>query len=277
MKFQFLTENKTTHDRILAEHGLSIYIEGGGKKILFDAGETNVFASNAEVMGVDLSQVDLAVVSHGHSDHTGGFPLFCRLNGKAPIYLHKNAYRKSHGFEDGKIEEDVCGILWTDEQKKEMEDRIHYTDGTCRITEDIVITGTIPAGEGFTPTERFYYYDENGEAVEDDMSHEQALVIREEDGLYIFSGCSHRGILNAVYEAKRLFPEEPVAAIVAGMHLYVATAEDRARVVEELKTCAVDRLYPVHCTGMDAICDLRIAFGDRCVIAEAGGTYGSQG
>jgi len=76
MKISFLTENKTDREGILAEHGLSVHIETGNRKILFGAGASDIFAYNAERMGIDLARIEMAVVSHGHYDHTGGFPLF---------------------------------------------------------------------------------------------------------------------------------------------------------------------------------------------------------
>ncbi len=273
MKFSFLVENRTNHEGILAEHGLSIYIETEEKTILFDAGASDAFAVNADRMGIDLAAADLAVISHGHYDHTGGFPLFCRRNRTAPIYLHKNAFRRSHGFSNGKIEERMCGIRWNEEQRKLLDDRIHYTDGVCRITENIAVTGTIPYAEGFEPSERFYYYNVNGEPVEDDMSHEQALVIREEDGLYVFSGCSHRGAVSALQAARALFPGEKTAAFVAGMHLYEADEQTRGKTVSEVAAADVGRVFPVHCTGLDAICDLRAALKERCILAGAGDTF----
>ena len=42
MKFSFLVENKTDNPGIMAEHGLSIYIETSEKRILFD-GEPQTF------------------------------------------------------------------------------------------------------------------------------------------------------------------------------------------------------------------------------------------
>ncbi|MBQ6401670.1 MAG: MBL fold metallo-hydrolase [Firmicutes bacterium] len=278
MKYQFLIENKTYHEGILAEHGLSIYIETEERKILFDAGASDAFSLNADRMGIDLSQVDLAVVSHGHSDHTEGFPLFSRINSAAPIYMHKNAFRLSHGFSDGKIEEEMSGIRWNDEVKRAMEDRIHFTDGPCWITDNIVISGTIPYAEGFVPSEKFYYYNLDGHPVEDDMSHEQCLVIREEEGLCVFSGCSHRGVISALNAAKELFPGEQVAVLVAGMHLYVADNQTRAALIEELAGADIGRVLPVHCTGMEATCEIKARLRDRCVIAGAGDTFhGSQG
>lgn len=273
MKFQFLVENKTNQEGILAEHGLSIFIETEEKKILFDAGASDAFAVNADRMGVDLAGADLAVISHGHYDHTGGVPLFCRINLGVPVYLHKNAFRLSHGMEKGEIEEKMCGIRWTEEQKKALESRIRYTDGSCRITENIALTGTIPVPDDFQPSERFYYYNINGEPVEDDMSHEQCLVIREPEGLYVFSGCSHRGVIPALQEAMRLFPREKIVALIAGMHLYSASRQTREKTVEEVLAQKIDRIFPVHCTGMDALCDLRQALGERCVIAMAGDSF----
>ena len=48
MKIYALMEN-ISHDECLAcEHGLSLYIEADGKKILFDTGASEKFAENAE-------------------------------------------------------------------------------------------------------------------------------------------------------------------------------------------------------------------------------------
>ena len=273
MKFSFLIENKTDNPGVVAEHGLSIYIEAHDKRILFDAGATSLILQNAKNMKVDLASVDYAVISHGHYDHTGGIPAFCEINAKAPVYIHRNAFRKSYGYEKGVMDKETCGILWSDEELDAMEDRIVFTNGPMEITDDIFITGTVPVGEDFQPTERFSYYNEEGELVEDDLSHEQCLVIREPEGIYIFSGCSHRGVLNALECGKSMFPGERVAALIAGTHLYSATEEDRKRVVDEIAGEGLDKVMPVHCTGINAICDLKARLGDKCVVATAGDVF----
>ncbi|MBQ3465498.1 MAG: MBL fold metallo-hydrolase [Firmicutes bacterium] len=278
MKFRFLMENKTFREGILAEHGLSIYIEAQGKKILFDAGDTNLFASNAAKMKVDLGAVDFAVVSHGHHDHTGGFPMFHQINPKAPIYIHRNALRVSYGTEGGALgeggvlDEQPCSIGWTDKELKGLADQLMFTDGPVEITEDIKLTGTIPYAEGFKPTDHFYCYD-GDELLPDDMSHEQCLVIREPEGLYIFSGCSHRGVISALNAGKSMFPGEKVAALIAGMHLYSAKKPDRQRVIDEIAAENIGKVIPVHCTGTDALCELKLMLGDKCVILQAGDEY----
>lgn len=273
IKITFLVENRTDNPGIMAEHGLSVYIEACGKKILFDAGATDVVISNAVKLGIALEDVDIAVISHGHYDHTGGFPEFCRINKKAPVYIHKNAFRESYGLSEGKLQGSNDGIRWTDAERKAVEKRLVYTDRPVMISEDICITGTVVCEDGFVPTERFYYRDETGRVREDDMSHEQCLVIRQPEGIYIFSGCSHRGIISAINTGKAMFPEEPTAAVIAGMHLYSASEDDRKKVVERLAEEKPGCIIPVHCTGIKAICDLKSKLGDQCVVATAGDTY----
>lgn len=275
--YKFLVENKTEHTGMLAEHGLSIYIEADGKKILFDAGATDIVIHNAEVMGVDLSDVDLAAVSHGHYDHTGGFPAFCDINKNAKIYIHKNAFRDSYGFRNGEPEDEKSGICWTEEECVALEERFIFTEGPAYITDNICITGTVPYAEGTNITENFYFKDEDSNWQKDDMSHEQVLVIRESDGLYIFSGCSHRGVISALEAGKSMFPGERVAVLVAGMHLYSASAEDRAYVVDQMAAEGLDKVMPVHCTGIKAICDLKTKLGDACVVAVAGDSFNGMG
>src|SRR5499433_1706624 len=53
--------------------GFSALVEYGGKRILFDTGNNaEIFAHNVEAKGIDLTQLDFAVVSHRHGHHTSG-------------------------------------------------------------------------------------------------------------------------------------------------------------------------------------------------------------
>ena len=104
IKIITLIENTQGHPECRAEHGLSFYIEMGERRILMDTGASDAFLTNAGKLGVDLGTVDTVVLSHGHYDHTGGAEAFLERNGKAPIYLHRNALAESYGLdEDGKM------------------------------------------------------------------------------------------------------------------------------------------------------------------------------
>lgn len=275
MKFQFLIENKTDTPGCVAEHGLSIYIEAQGKKLVFDAGASALFAQNAKKLDVDLSRAEALIISHGHYDHTGGVPEFCRINREAPLYIHKDAFYESYGTEKGKIEDKPCGIRWTEEERRQIEPRIIKTEEPVWLTENIVISGTIPADPNCQQTEHFYRRLPDNTLVLDDMAHEQILVIREKEGLYVFSGCSHKGVIPAVSYARKLFGGERIAALTAGMHLYSAGREMRERVVGQILSEKMDTVIPVHCTGINAICDLKATLGEKCIAAATGSSYGN--
>ena len=70
-----------------------------------------------------------------------------------------------------------------------------------------------------------------------------------------------------------MFPDERVAVLVAGMHLYEAGDADRARVIDEIVSENMDNVMPVHCTGIKAICDLKTRLGEKCTVLTAGDEY----
>ena len=79
MKLVVLADNNTYIDQYyLAEPALSIYIENGVKKYLFDTGYSDVYLKNAERLGIELESLDAVIISHGHNDHTGGFAFYPR-------------------------------------------------------------------------------------------------------------------------------------------------------------------------------------------------------
>ena len=78
----------------LAEHGLSVYLETGKHKLLVDTGATDAFLRNAEFLGIDLKEVDILILSHGHYDHGGGILTFSKINPRARIYISEDAFAK---------------------------------------------------------------------------------------------------------------------------------------------------------------------------------------
>ena len=274
MKFQFLLDNKTENSKCKAEWGLSVLIETGGKKILLDAGTTDMYKANAEALGVDLTEVDAMVISHGHFDHTGGVPSFVKLNEKAPVYLHRDGFYEAYGETDGEVETEACSIRWNEEEMEAVWPRIRFTGGVVELYDNVTLIGDIPDLEGYPATEQFWRRvekeDGSSELIPDTMSHEQVIVVEEEAGLYVFSGCSHRGVVPTLRHVQSLMPGKRIAGLIAGMHLYPASSEMRKKIVEEIARLDMDVVFPVHCTGMDAILQMKALMGDKCVVACAG-------
>ena len=94
MKIQNLVENEQGKNGCLAEHGLSVYLETGKHKLLVDTGATDAFLRNAEFLGIDLKEVDILILSHGHYDHGGGILTFSKINPRARIYIREDALAK---------------------------------------------------------------------------------------------------------------------------------------------------------------------------------------
>jgi 7,8-dihydropterin-6-yl-methyl-4-(beta-D-ribofuranosyl)aminobenzene 5'-phosphate synthase len=67
--------------------GFAALIEYGGKRILFDTGNNaEIFAQNVEAKGIDLRQLDFAIVSHRHGDHMSGLNHLLKVNPAVKIY-----------------------------------------------------------------------------------------------------------------------------------------------------------------------------------------------
>jgi len=251
MKLITLMENTTGREDLTAEHGLSLYIEACGKKILFDAGQTEAFAENAEKLGVDLQAVDLAILSHGHYDHSGGMLRFLRCNDRARLYVHKTAFEPHLNSTGAYIGPDQA-LLETG--------RVVMNPGTMTLAPGLVLTD-------FADAPRHYPLDSAGlmmaqgrDLLSEDFRHEQYLLIREGERCICISGCSHKGILNITKWAD---PD----VLVGGFHFMnidpqgpeKSRLDEAARVLLESKAA----FYTGHCTGLAPYDYLKRQMGAR--------------
>ena len=236
MKIRALMENTARAPEIFSEHGLSLYIETGKHRILFDTGQSGRFADNAERMGADLRAVDLAVLSHGHYDHGGGLERFLELNRTAPVYLSQYAFEPHWNGEKD---------IGLDPALRESP-RLRYVKERTVLDEGIEL---YPMA-GFSPEYPLrpdgLSTIREGRRMAEDFRHEQYLLIREGGKTVLFSGCSHAGILNI---AGWFEPD----LLVGGFHFKNLDPEGEGREVLEqaarvLKTHRT-RYVTCHCTG----------------------------
>ena len=235
MKITALTENTSCSPLIGCEHGLSLYIETRSHHILFDAGQSALFAENAEKLGVDLSGVDVAVLSHGHYDHGGGLSRFLKINSQAPVYLSRFAFEPHYNAAGKYIGLDTALM---------KSDRLVPTAEEYRIDDELTlyacnerqrIRGVDSAGLTCL---------HNGRYRPEDFRHEQFLLISEEEKRVLISGCSHKGILNIV---SWFCPD----VLVGGFHFMKKPLDQTlityAKELDGFNT----EYYTCHCTGVD--------------------------
>jgi len=249
MRIVTLLENTACREDLTCEHGLSLYIQTGDLRILFDAGQTDAFAKNAETLGIDLSKVDFAVLSHGHYDHGGGLRRFLEINKTAPVYLHKDAFMPHYNGAEKYIGLDETLLV---------SDRLIFADDKLEIAPGIILeSGDIPLPIPIDPAGLTVL--ENGQCLPEDFRHEQYLLIEDEGKRICFSGCSHKGILNI---AGHFRPD----VLIGGFHFMKLTPETDAR---RLAAAAEELLqYPTtyytgHCTGAAAFDFMKPIMGDR--------------
>lgn len=265
MKIVVLTENTVYRQGVLAEHGLSLYIEENEKRYLFDTGQSGVFLKNAEKLHIDIANLDGIVLSHGHYDHCGGFPDYAKKYELPKIYVREEAFAKKYHKAKETCRE--IGISWNRELAG---DHLVFTKELEEIDKDIFVLGKIPLKNEFESVAEGMFVEEKEEKVLDTMTDEQMLIIRNEAGLNIFLGCSHVGVINALSYVEETFPGEHIHLLFAGMHLSQVADKRLQKTMEEIEKRNIDVIIPVHCTGIMAITAMKQRFGEHCKIVHTG-------
>ncbi len=259
MKITVLSENISNLPNLQAEHGLSLFIETNGKKILFDMGQSDVFIKNAAFLGIDLAKIDFAVLSHGHYDHGGGIKSFFDVNKTAKVYLSTHAF-EPHYSSNGYIGLDIS--LKDNYRFIPIGDAMLINESMRIIPAETVPTSYAVEHYGLKAIE-------NNALIPDSFRHELYLEIVENGKKILISGCSHKGIFNIVSYFK---PD----VLVGGFHfMKIATDCDgvnklinSARILSEYDTL----YYTCHCTGVKQFEILKEQMGDKLHYISTGTT-----
>jgi len=277
MRVTSLIENSRVEarDDLDAEFGLSVHIEANGKKILFDMGASDAFARNATALGIDISEVELAVVSHQHFDHGGGLEHFFETNQHAPVYLRESPIA-DRWFKAFAVIKRPIGL--DRELFDRFPDRMEFISGMRVIATGIYLLTGIGSTHPRPRGNSRLFVESNGMLRRDTFDHELAMVIHEDDGMVVFTGCSHHGILNLIDAATAQFPRIPIKAVFGGFHLiglpfYNSMAASRIevrdigfRILEKVR----GTVYTGHCTGEKAFGILGDVMGDALQLFPTG-------
>jgi 7,8-dihydropterin-6-yl-methyl-4-(beta-D-ribofuranosyl)aminobenzene 5'-phosphate synthase len=286
MKITTLIEDTKQDDRLVNEFGLSLFIESNGTNILLDTGSSGCFLQNSNILGVDLKKIKYAIITHAHADHAGGLDTFLKTNDTATVYMHKNAVYEHYGNIGAKLPPFIGRIVHPlvknskafskyigldKDTIKRHEKRIKFITKMVEISNDIFlitdISNSFPKPEG----NKFLLALKNGRLAEDDFKHELILLIKENDGIVVFSGCCHNGILNIIETVKHLFKDQTIKAIVGGLHLKLqpqkdnmaGTRKDVEFIASEIIDRGIQRICTGHCTGSKAYNLLRNRLNER--------------
>ena len=259
MRATVLVDNLSANG-LEGEWGLAFYLDYQGQQILLDTGASDLFARNADALGLDLGKIAFGVLSHAHWDHANGMETFFTRNTTAPFYLRQECgetcYDKTPegGWQYEGIQR---GLLET------YASRLRRVTGTASPLPGVTLLPHTTPGLAQRGQAAGMYRREGEDWVPDDFAHEQSLIFTTPKGLVIFNSCCHAGADTIVTEAAAAFPGQPLYAIVGGFHLYRTPEPEVRAFARRLAETGVRHVVTGHCTGQPAYDILAKVLGSR--------------
>ncbi|MBO4873304.1 MAG: MBL fold metallo-hydrolase [Lachnospiraceae bacterium] len=257
LRITVLNDNRNANPILGCEHGLSLFLESGEKKILFDTGNTDLFLKNAEKLGIRPEEAEMIVLSHGDYDHTGGLRY---LPGGQKLLAHPacTSYRIS------RTRGTFAGMPM-EAQEIQKKYRTAFSREPVALGGKVTFLGEIERKTDFEG-KNFPMIDREGKIYP--CPDDSGLMIETPQGLIVISGCAHSGICNTVEYAKKLSGTKKVCAVLGGFHLL--TMDAAAQKTIDYMRENVEKVYLAHCTA-DEVCEaFREQMPDRTEVLGAG-------
>jgi 7,8-dihydropterin-6-yl-methyl-4-(beta-D-ribofuranosyl)aminobenzene 5'-phosphate synthase len=247
-----LIENsRGEHLALRTEHGISFLIEKDGHKALFDTGQSGGFIDNAAQLNLSLTDIEYAVISHGHYDHSGGFRSLTEISGSFALITGK-------GFFDRKYATDGVSYEYLGNNFDEsllVAKGIRHTvvsEPATEILPGIFVLTAFPRIHFDEVINPRFVLETDGGFVPDPFGDEIALAVETKEGFVVLLGCSHPGMKNMLSAAAALLPG-PLYAVIGGTHLVEATSASLASSVAYLQEKGFRAIGVSHCTGKIAV------------------------
>ena len=272
MKIKTLVENTSISEEFVSEHGLCLYLETKKHKLLFDLGASALFVENAQKLMVNLSEIDLVIISHGHYDHGGGLKAFLQVNSKAKIYLHQNAFDKYYASKAGGSK----AYVGLDEELL-PNDRFVLVGDHLIIDDELELVSNIKCTRPTSSRNQNLLKELGSSLVQDDFVHEQNLLIKENGKIILVTGCAHNGIENIIDHFHDT-NDGSLSHVVGGFHLYNRSSDtyEDPLVISEIgqyfKNTGL-QYYTGHCTGVEPYKTLKDIMGDQIKYITTGSQF----
>lgn len=270
-----------------AHHGLSLLITthhgSDTHTLLFDAGpEDATFLRNAGILGIDFGAVEAVVLSHGHWDHAGGLVAAVKAVAGArgagtPCFVHPGMFVE-RGNQRPSGEFFPFEPVPSPAQLTAAGARIVNTrEPQVAAGGTFYISGEVPRVTGYeTGLPGHMRRSADGKGWEPDpliMDERFVSVHVKDKGQFIFSACSHAGLINVLKHARGLFPAVPLYGAMGGLHLSGSTEKIIPDTIRDLQTFGLKLVAPGHCTGWRALTAMASVFGDELAPSAVGKKY----
>ena len=243
------------------EWSFSALYESETESVLFDTGfHEDTVLHNAKILGKDLSKVEKVILSHFHSDHTGGLlklrKTYKELNNKAftKVYV-------ARGFFNQRFAPDVSKVgpgnyADSSKWKKDAEElgiNFIILDSHYEVSKNIFATGTVERTvEKYNGPEGLVVKDiKSNKFVPDIIVDDQSAGMLTENGWVMMSGCGHSGIINTAKKLQSI-NNIPVYGAIGGFHLFKASDQLIDKTANWLKNQGMTKFMGGHCTGIYA-------------------------
>ncbi len=249
--------------------GYSALIEFEGKRILFDTGDNiTVFRKNVETLHVDLTHLDMVIITHAHGDHTAGLRYVLSQNPHVKLYVPDDPYFTGTVLPPAFLTADARPELPPDMRyfrggpRPEPRGWAYWTD-----------TNLTPVSDTTTIAPHMHLVSLVSEKPVFKGLREISLVLDTPKGPVVFVGCSHPGIERIMAAATAQTPAIPVAMLVGGLHLLQDSPEQIESTLDVLSnTYHVQAMSIGHCSGELAFLRVRQRWADRSIYAGLGET-----
>ena len=247
------------------EWGFSALIETEAGSVLVDTGfKQSTVWRNSSALGVDLSGVRDVVLTHYHTDHTGGLLYMRRQlmqafpDALSRVFVGKGFFQQRFML-DGQPVYSLPGGMNPDHFETPSDFRcvaealgVEFieVEEAREILPGIYLTGPIERRHDERNVSPGRFLDAAARRP-DDIPESQVIGLLTKGGWLLVSGCGHAGIVNATAALRDIRPV-PVTMAVGGFHLFRASPAVLDWTARSLEDVGLESFVGAHCTGTAA-------------------------